>query len=106
MHSDEMMSAYEAELVASRAKAHEALRAVHDEAAEAAAARNAALETKLAAELEEAEARIAAERQAALANIASIATDLAAAAMEKLIGGAADADTVARAVGNAEASRS
>ena len=100
--AEEVMTAYEAELAASRAAAHEKLRAVQEQAADAAAARNAELESKLAAELAEADRRIAEERQAALANIATIAADLAGAAVERLTGQAADAAAIQRAVADTD----
>ena len=100
--ADEVMAAYEAELATSRTKAHEAVRAMQEKATALAAARNAEIEAKLIAELAEADTRIAAERDVALANISTIAADIAAAAFEKLIGEAADEGAVAAAVEKAQ----
>jgi F-type H+-transporting ATPase subunit b len=103
--ADEVMTAYEAELAGSRSKALEALKAVQNKAAEDAAKQSAALETSLAAELNEAEKRIGESRTAALANIDTIATELAAAAFEKLIGESAETDVISAAVKGAGGNR-
>lgn len=100
--ADEVMNAYQTELNASRAKALEALKAVQEKAAEEAAQRNTELEASLAGELANAETRIAASRDTALANIGTIATELAIAAVEKLTGEAADSVVIGAAVKGAE----
>ena len=100
--ADEVMQAYEAELAESRSTAFEALKGVQEKAALEAAARTEEIETKLAAELADAEARIAASRSAALANISTIATDLASAAFEKLTGETADSGAIETAVEDAQ----
>jgi len=97
--ADEVMTAYEAELANSRAKAHEELRGVQEQAARESAARTDELEAKLSVELADAEQRIGEQRQAALSNISGIATDLATASVERLIGETPDQTAVEQAVG-------
>ena len=100
--ADEVMRAYEAELAESRSRAFEALKDVQEKAAQEAAAQTEEIEAKLAVELADAEARIAASRSAALANISTIATDLASAAFEKLTGETPDAGAMETAVEDAQ----
>lgn len=96
--SDAALKAYETELANSRAKAQ----AIGTEAREKfnaqAEAERKTLEERLAAKLADAEKTIAATRQAAMSNVSTIATDAAAAIVQRLTGVAPDTKAVSSAV--------
>jgi F-type H+-transporting ATPase subunit b len=100
--SDAAIASYEKELADARARAQALLNESRQrQAAEAEAARKA-LDATLNARIAEAERAIAAQKSAALANVRDIATEAAAAIVERLIGIApASPDVVAAAVGEA-----
>jgi F-type H+-transporting ATPase subunit b len=77
---------YEKLMAEARAKAHDAVQTVRDDAAAKAAERHAELSSRLGEELTAAEARIAAARTQAVAGIRDIAVDIAGAAAERLLG--------------------
>jgi F-type H+-transporting ATPase subunit b len=100
--SDAAIAAYEKSLAAARARAQAMLADSRQrQAAEAEAARKA-LDATLNARIAEAERGIAAQKSAALANVRDIATEAAAAIVERLIGIApASREAVAAAVAEA-----
>ena len=81
-----VLAAYEEELAKARSKAQEELHAAADKASSASEARSAELTSRLAADAKAAQARIAAARDDAMSSIATVATDIAAEATERLIG--------------------
>jgi F-type H+-transporting ATPase subunit b len=93
-----VLAAYEEELTAARARAHDDLNAAAGKAAVASDARNAELTSRLATEARAAQTRIAAARDAAMGSISSVATDIAAAATARLIDVRPDEDAASRAV--------
>jgi F-type H+-transporting ATPase subunit b len=99
--SEAALAAYEKELADARSRA-QAIGAEIREKLNAEAEQNRkALETKLNAQLAEAEKSIAATKTAAMTNVRGIAADAAAAIVERLIGTAPPAPTVAAAVDEA-----
>ena len=78
----------QADLADARAKAHKLASDARAKAAAEAQARQAAEDAKLAEKMAEAEARIRASRDAAMSHVATIASDTAAAIVEKLTGAA------------------
>ena len=100
--SDAAIAAYEKSLAEARARAQALLNESRQrQAAEAEAARKA-LDATLNARIAEAESRIAETKSAAMVNVRSIATDAAAAIVERLIGVApASREVVAAAVAEA-----
>jgi F-type H+-transporting ATPase subunit b len=100
--SDAAIAAYEKSLAEARARAQALLNdSRQKQAAEAEAARKA-LDATLNARITEAESRIAETKSAAMVNVRSIATDAAAAIVERLIGVApASREVVAAAVAEA-----
>lgn len=96
------LAAYERTMAEGRSKAQAELRAAADQLAREAAERHAALAQRLAREGEEAERRIDAARLGALADLESVAADLARSSVQRLIGvdvTAAQAEAAARATG-------
>jgi F-type H+-transporting ATPase subunit b len=104
--AEKAMAGYEKALAESRDKAAGMLRKVSEASAAAAAERTAAVNAKLARDLQAAETRIAKARTDALANIKTVAGDVATAAAERIGGIKADAAAVGRAVETALAQRS
>jgi F-type H+-transporting ATPase subunit b len=100
--SDAAIAAYEKSLAEARGRAQAvANESRQRQAAEAEAARKA-LDVMLNARIAEAESRIAATKSAAMTNVRGIATEAAAAIVERLIGIApANRDMVAAAVADA-----
>jgi F-type H+-transporting ATPase subunit b len=100
--SDAAIAAYEKSLAEARARAQALLNdSRQQQAAEAEAARKA-LDATLNARIAEAESRIAETKSAAMANVRGIATEAAAAIVERLIGIAPGSrDVVAAAVAEA-----
>lgn len=90
--------AYEAEISQARGKAHEQLRGIAQEIANAAAARHETLSATIAADLTAAEQRIAAARNEALANIEDVARDIVVSAAQKIGGVAVAENQVSAAV--------
>jgi F-type H+-transporting ATPase subunit b len=80
------MQAYEKAQVESRAKAADLVRQAEAEVAKATAARQAQLGRELGERLKSAEQRIAAAKAAAMGNLAQVSSDVARAAVERLIG--------------------
>jgi F-type H+-transporting ATPase subunit b len=96
--SDEALAAYEKSLADARSQAQAlANQRREQQAAEAEAARKA-LDAKLNAQIADAEKAIAGRKTAALANVHGIATDAAAAIVERLIGSAPANRDIAAAV--------
>ena len=96
--AETVLEAYEAELAEARVHAQENLREAGGRATAEAARRQEALSVKLQADSEAAAQRIAAARDAALDGVGAVAGELAAAAAERLIGTAPDAERTADAV--------
>lgn len=85
--AEAVLSAYEKTIAEGRASAQVIIREEADKLAAEATERQAALGEKLKAQTRDAEARIDAARSEALANIRSVAADVAKAASERLVGG-------------------
>lgn len=99
--ADTILAAYQKSMADARTEAHAALVAAATEIATASAAREAEFAKKLAAQTEAAEARIKASKAQALADVRTMAGDLAAAMTSKLTGvsvGAGDAAATIDAV--------
>ncbi|SRR5579883_2962202 len=96
--SDAAHAAYEKSLADARARAQAIAATTHQKHAAEAEALNKRLEAELHDKLAAAERSIAATRNAAMGNVGSIATDTAAAIVERLIGRAPAKDEVAAAV--------
>lgn len=96
--ADETLAAYNKALADARGQAQADLQRAAVAIAEENAKREAALAAALADRTRVAEQGIAAAKQAALADIRSVATDSAAAMVEKLIGSPLPADQVRAAV--------
>lgn len=84
--SEAACTAYETSLADARSKAQSAIREVKDSAANEAAERQSALNEKLQAQISKSEKVIASARDEALLGIKDVATDVATAVVEKLIG--------------------
>ncbi|MBM3486714.1 MAG: F0F1 ATP synthase subunit B' [Alphaproteobacteria bacterium] len=84
--AESVLGNYEKLMADSRTKAQARIQETAERLAREAEARNAALGDKLAREAAAAEARIAAARKEALANLRSVATDAARAAVGRLSG--------------------
>jgi len=96
--SDAAAQAYETSLSDARAKAHDAIREVKEKAYAEAAERQAALNADLQGKIASAEQAISTARDAAMSGITDVATDVAASAVEKLIGDAPKDATVTAAI--------
>ena len=96
--ADAASAAYDKSLADARAKAHEAIRTVKDEALTEAAARQSELDASLKAKIAESEQAISKARDEAMSGITEVATDVAAAAVEKLIGEKPGSDKIGSAV--------
>jgi F-type H+-transporting ATPase subunit b len=96
--SDTAHTAYEKALADARSRAQSIASATREEQAAAAEATNKQLEAKLHERIAAAEQSIAASRTSAMSNVGSIASDTAAAIVERLIGQAPAAHEVAAAV--------
>jgi F-type H+-transporting ATPase subunit b len=94
--AEEAGVAYEKALADARAKAQGIAQARRDEVNGALEAKRKALEADLAAKLAKAEAQIAATKTKAMGNVEAIASDAAAAIVQRL-GGSADASGIASA---------
>lgn len=100
-----VQEAYERELGQARAKAHEELRAVTQEIANAAAARHDAVSESLAKDLDAAERRIAQARDDALSNIEDVAREIVVTAAQKIGGVSVTTDQVAAAIATVNGGR-
>jgi F-type H+-transporting ATPase subunit b len=96
--SDAALTAYEAELATARANAQTIGSEIRDKLNKQADEERKLLEQRLATQLAEAEKTIAATRTAAMGNVRSIATDAAAAIVERLSGVTPDVNAVRTAV--------
>jgi F-type H+-transporting ATPase subunit b len=96
--SDTALSAYETELATARANAQAIGSDIREKLNKQADAERKLLEDRLAAKLTDAEKAIAATRTTAMGNVRSIATDAAAAIVQRLAGVAPDAKAVESAV--------
>jgi F-type H+-transporting ATPase subunit b len=101
LESDAAIAAYETALAEARARAQTLASETQAKAAAAAAARRKEIEAGLNARVAEAETAVAATRSAAMTNVRGIASDAAAAIVERLTGVAPADREVAEAVGNA-----
>jgi F-type H+-transporting ATPase subunit b len=97
--SDAAHAAYEKALADARGRAQSIANATREQQAAAADATNKRLEAQLHERIAAAEQSIAASRTSAMSNVGSIASDTAAAIVERLIGQAPAAHEVAAAVG-------
>jgi len=96
--SNAAAEAYKASLANARANAFDAIREVKDKGYAEAAQRQAALNTDLKAKIATSEKAIYKARDEALSGISDVATDVAASAVEKLIGEAPKDATVSAAI--------
>jgi F-type H+-transporting ATPase subunit b len=96
--AEAVMAAYEKALAEARAKAQAETKATADRLAAEAAARTEALAAELAVRVRTAEARIAEARRAALAEVETVAAEVAGSATERLSGAYPDIAAVTAAV--------
>jgi F-type H+-transporting ATPase subunit b len=96
--ADAAAAAHEKTLAEARGKAQAMAQAARDQAATESEAKRKRLDDELAGKLAAAESRIATTREQAMANVAEIARDAAAAIIERLGGRAADPKAIAAAV--------
>jgi F-type H+-transporting ATPase subunit b len=99
--SDAAIAAYEKALADARGRAQALANETMQKQAAAAEAHRKELDARLNAHIAEAEKSIAGTRTAAMANVQSIATEAAAAIVERLIGTTPASQDVAAAVGDA-----
>ncbi len=100
--ADEALAGYKAMIAQAADKAREALREAAREASEDAARQRDALADRLAAEADAAQARIAAETARVIADIGTIASELAQAAAGRLSGAEISQDEAVAAVAAAQ----
>jgi F-type H+-transporting ATPase subunit b len=98
--SDAAMLAHEKALADARARAQTLANETHEKSAAAAEARRKEVDAKLASRIAEAEKTIAATRSAAIANVHGVASEAAAAIVERLTGIAPAGEEVNEAVSN------
>ena len=96
--SDSALKAYESELAAARSRAQAIGAETREKLNAASEAERKTLEDRLAAKLADAEKTIASTREAAMSNVRGIATDAAAAIVQRLTGIAPDGTSVGQAV--------
>jgi F-type H+-transporting ATPase subunit b len=96
--SDGALKAYEAELASARSRAQAIGNETREKLNAAAEAERKTLEDRLAVKLAEAEKTIASTRDTAMSNVRSIASDAAAAIVQRLAGVLPDGKSVASAV--------
>jgi len=99
--SDAAIAAHEKALAEARGRAQALANETREKAAAAAAARRKEVDATLHARIAEAEKAIAATRSSAMTNVRGLASEAAAAIVERLIGIAPGSQQVAEAVGNA-----
>lgn len=92
------IAAYETALAESKAQAMRVMRETSDQLAKQAEARSKELGDRLAQQIKAGEARIQAAKEQALANVRQVATEVAGAAVAKLVGTAPDEAKLADAV--------
>jgi len=98
--SDAAMLAREKALADARARGQTLANETHEKSAAAAEARRKEVDAKLASRIAEAEKTIAATRSAAIANVHGVASEAAAAIVERLTGVAPASQEVTEAVSN------
>src|SRR5438067_13071930 len=96
--SDSALRAYESELAAARSRAQAISSETREKLNAASEAERKSLEERLSHKLADAEKTIASTRQRAMTNVRVIATDTAAAIVQRLIGLAPDSKSVEHAV--------
>jgi F-type H+-transporting ATPase subunit b len=96
--SDGALKAYESELAAARSRAQAIGAETREKLNAASEAERKTLEERLSIKLADAEKTIAATREAAMSNVRGIATDAAAAIVQRLTGVAPDGTSVGQAV--------
>lgn len=96
--SDAALKAYETELASARSRAQAIGNETREKLNAQSETERKALEQRLGKKLEEAEASIATTRRAAMGNVRSIASDTAAAIVQRLTGALPDSKTVETAV--------
>lgn len=96
--TDEAIAAYERALKEARDKAHAIAQETRDKLAAETERQKLDIEAKLAEKIGQAEAAIAATKASALANVRTVAVDVAAAIVGRLLGEDADKATTERAV--------
>ncbi|MEP0709275.1 MAG: F0F1 ATP synthase subunit B' [Parvibaculum sp.] len=84
--TDEAIEAYEKALAEARAKAHEIAQETRDRLHEETERQRLAIEARLAEKIAEAEKQIAATKEAALANVRTVAVEVADAIVAQLLG--------------------
>lgn len=92
------VAAYEKALAESRAHAHAVVKETAERLAQHAEERTKELNARLADQIKAGETRIAAAKDTALANVRSVAVDVAGAAIARLLGGSPDQTKVEAAV--------
>ena len=100
--AEAVLHAYERAMAEARSKAQSEIAQAAEQRAQESAARQAELDGRIATQLAEAEQSIAAARGEALASVDAMATEIARAATERLIGGTLDEAAVQAAVGVAK----
>ena len=96
--SDSALKAYESELAAARSRAQAIGADTREKLNAASEAERKTLEDKLSQKLAEAEKTIASTREAAMSNVRGIATDAAAAIVQRLTGATPDTASIGQAV--------
>lgn len=99
--AEHVLNEYEKAIADARSSAATALKEASAEMAAEAAKREEAFNADLAAKISEAEGRIATARNEALQNLTAVATEVTAAATDRLIGAKLDDATVRKAVDDA-----
>ncbi|HSV29187.1 MAG TPA: F0F1 ATP synthase subunit B' [Candidatus Omnitrophota bacterium] len=92
------VAAYEKALAESRSHAHAVIKETAERLAKHAEERNKELNAKLADQIKAGEARISAAKDTALANVRTVAVEVAGAAIARLTGGSTDQTVVESAV--------
>ncbi len=103
--AEQVLAEYEKAIADARSSAAAALKEASGEMAAEAAKREEAFNAELAGKISEAEGRIAAARNEALQNLTVVATEVTAAATDRLIGTKLDEATVSKAVDDAMGGR-
>lgn len=98
LEAEATLASYEKALADARAQAHDEIQRIQQSLQEAADKEEADLTAKLDAKLAESEKRIAADVDAAMANVGSVAAELASEVVGKLTGAAPAAGKTATAV--------
>ena len=96
--SDNALKAYESELAGARSRAQAISAETREKLNAASEAERKTLEDRLSQKLADAEKTIASTREAAMSNVRGIATDAAAAIVQRLTGATPDSASVGRAV--------